>query len=72
LYQPFLLIAEKKSALAPDLQLLQLTKVSHENLTLKSIFFWKNLKTEKNPTSLNDQKNSLQDSLNTLKPIFDF
>jgi hypothetical protein len=37
LYKPFLLIAEKKSALAPNLQLLQLAKVSHVNLTLKSI-----------------------------------
>jgi hypothetical protein len=31
----------KKNALAPDLQLFQLAKVSHENLTLKSIFFKK-------------------------------
>jgi hypothetical protein len=46
-YQPFSLIAEKRSALAPDLQLLQLAKVSHENLTLKSFFF--NFKNEKNP-----------------------
>jgi hypothetical protein len=36
----------KKSALAPDLQLLQLAKVSRENLTLKSIFFENILKTK--------------------------
>jgi hypothetical protein len=44
------LIAEKRSALAPDLQLSQLAKVSHENLTLKSIFY-KKLKKRKNPNS---------------------
>jgi hypothetical protein len=46
LYQPFLLIAEKRTAPAPNLQLLQMAKVSHENLTLKSIFFEKFSKTK--------------------------
>jgi hypothetical protein len=41
LYQLFLLIAEKTSAPAPNLQLLQLAKVGHENLTLKSFFLKK-------------------------------
>jgi hypothetical protein len=49
LYKPFLLIAEKKSALTPNLQLLQLAKVSHVNLTLKSFFFEKISKTKKIP-----------------------
>jgi hypothetical protein len=34
LFKLFLLIADKKSALAPNLQLLQLAKVNHVNLTL--------------------------------------
>jgi hypothetical protein len=34
-------LIEKLEIEAPDLQLLQLAKVSHENLTLKSFFFEK-------------------------------
>jgi hypothetical protein len=38
LYKPFIFIAEVKSVLAHNLQLLQLDKVSHVNLTLKLFF----------------------------------
>jgi hypothetical protein len=63
---------QKKSALAPYLQLLQLAKVSHKNLTLKLFFFEKISKTKKILGLQMTRKNSLQDSLKTLIPIFEF
>jgi hypothetical protein len=62
----------KKNALAPNLQLLQLDKVSHENLTLKSFFLKKFQKRKKSYVLKGPEKNSLLDSLKTLIPIFDF
>jgi hypothetical protein len=41
------MIAGKRTAAAPNLQILQLAKVSHESLTLKS-FFSKKFKKRKN------------------------
>ena len=57
---------KKKDALAPNLQLLQLAKVNHENLTLKSILFEKISETKKIRDLKMTKKNSLRDSLKTL------